>query len=115
MPATARRADRIFRTMSKPIRRRSRVVAIAVLLLGVVAALAWPLTGRTLLARAFAGGDDRAAGAAARVRPALDAELATHGVAVGAPVFLRIFKEERELELWMRTATSHAFRLVKTY
>jgi murein L,D-transpeptidase YafK len=31
-----------------------------------------------------------------------DGRLAAHGVALGAPVFIRIFKREFELELWMK-------------
>jgi murein L,D-transpeptidase YafK len=33
---------------------------------------------------------------------ALDTRLAEHGVALGAPIFMRIFKREFELELWMK-------------
>ena len=32
----------------------------------------------------------------------LDGRLAAHGVSLGAPVFIRIFKREFELELWMK-------------
>ncbi len=43
----------------------------------------------------------------------LDAMLAGRGITRGDPVFIRIFKVERELELWMRKA--ERFTLVKTY
>src|SRR5262245_25042220 len=33
---------------------------------------------------------------------ALDARLAAEGLSLGAPVFMRIFKREFELELWMQ-------------
>ncbi|MBN8482476.1 MAG: murein L,D-transpeptidase, partial [Xanthomonadales bacterium] len=46
----------------------------------------------------------RAAAAAARVRPALEQALAGAGLHLGAPVFVRIFKEEGELELWLEGA-----------
>lgn len=44
---------------------------------------------------------DRAAAARQRVGPALERDLATVGLRLGNPVFIRIFKEERVLELWM--------------
>jgi murein L,D-transpeptidase YafK len=40
----------------------------------------------------------------------LDARLRSHGVALGAPIFMRIFKREFELELWMlRDGRFHRF------
>lgn len=40
----------------------------------------------------------------------LDARLASHGLALGAPVLIRIFKREFELELWMaRDGRYHRF------
>jgi murein L,D-transpeptidase YafK len=44
---------------------------------------------------------------------ALDSRLAAHGVAAGAPVFIRIFKLEFELELWMKRGDR--FHLFATY
>ncbi len=46
----------------------------------------------------------RATAAAARVRPMLERDLAVHGLRVGAGVFVRIFKQESELELWLAAA-----------
>ena len=45
----------------------------------------------------------------------LSPELKTHEVYVGDPVFVRIFKEEHILELWMKGENSHQYTLVKTY
>lgn len=45
---------------------------------------------------------DRAKRVAARVKPVLKKDLAAKGLSYGQPVFVRIFKEERELELWVR-------------
>src|SRR5687768_8022975 len=56
---------------------------------------------------------DRAAAAAARVRPALEAQLARAGLRWGAPVFLRIFKEESQLEVWVDDGMR--FRLFRRY
>jgi len=57
----------------------------------------------------------RAAAAAARVRPALQRDLTAAGLAFGDPVFLRAFKEERQLELFVRNRQSGKFHLFRTY
>jgi len=44
----------------------------------------------------------RAREAATRVRPAIERDLAVRHLRYGAPVFVRIFKREAELELWLR-------------
>ena len=46
-----------------------------------------------------------------RVQP----ELKQQNVYVGDPVFIRIFKEENILELWMKPENSYTYTLVKTY
>ena len=56
----------------------------------------------------------RAERAAARVRPALERDLAAQDLQFGAPVLLRLFKLERELELWVRGEDSR-FKLFRTY
>jgi len=43
----------------------------------------------------------------------LDARLAAKGLSKGSPVFVRIFKEESELELWVRKG--ERFELLDTY
>ena len=45
----------------------------------------------------------RAEKAIARVQPQLEADLAVTGLQYGSPIFIRIFKESRELELWVRS------------
>ena len=67
------------------------MLAIGVLLFGVLALAAWRYAPRS----------DRSGTAAKRVRPALEAALRVKGLRWGAPVFIRIFKEEKELELWV--------------
>jgi murein L,D-transpeptidase YafK len=97
-------------------RLRLGLAALPILLLGA-ALLAWPVTGRTLAARAESAGlaprTDRAAAAEARVRPALERDLAAAGLRWGAPVFIRIFKDESELELWVDDG--QRFRLFRTW
>lgn len=60
-------------------------------------------------------GAQRAADAEARVKPRLSEALQGQGLVWGSPVFLRAFKEERELELWVLHRPSGKFRLFKTY
>ena len=49
----------------------------------------------------------------ARIVPRLEAELAADGFELGQPVFLRIFKEESELEVWL--GKGDRFERFKTY
>lgn len=51
--------------------------------------------------------------AIARVAPSLRAQLAEQGLEYGAPVFMRIFKETAELELWVKKDSQ--FVLFKSY
>jgi len=97
------------------VKRRWLLLPLAVA--GLAAAALWPVTGRTLVARADAAVStprgDRAAAAAARVRPALERDLAAASLAFGAPVFMRLFKAERELEVWVDDG--RRYRLFRTY
>ena len=49
----------------------------------------------------------------ARVSPVMAERFASAGLAWGAPVYLRVFKEERALELWV--ADGARYRLFETY
>lgn len=57
---------------------------------------------------------DRGSRAEARVKPALERDLEKSGLSYGAPVFVRIFKREKELELWMQ-GDSPGYVLFRTY
>lgn len=48
-----------------------------------------------------------------KVTPRLQAQLHTRGMALGEPVFIRIFKKSRELEVWIQKR--QRFTLFKTY
>lgn len=50
----------------------------------------------------------------ARQTPVLNAGFATYNTTLGTPVYIRIFKEERELELWVQTP-AETYALFKTY
>jgi len=67
------------------------VLINGVFIFGVLALAAWKHAPRS----------DRSEAAAIRVRPQLEAALRVKGLRWGAPVFIRIFKEEKELELWI--------------
>jgi murein L,D-transpeptidase YafK len=49
----------------------------------------------------------------AAVAPRLAQGFSASGLRMGAPIYLRLFKEERELELWV--ARSKGYQLFKTY
>lgn len=51
--------------------------------------------------------------AIARVKPRLEQEMRAKGLAYGSQVFVRIFKESKELELWVKY--QRRYRLFKTY
>jgi murein L,D-transpeptidase YafK len=58
----------------------------------------------------------RSEAAVTRVRPRLEADLTKRGLKIGAPVFIRIFKEPAILELWLqKDANSPKFERFKTY
>ena len=56
----------------------------------------------------------RASQVVQRVGPEMAREAGRLGLKIGAPVFIRIFKEEKELEVWLQ-GEEGAFRLFKTY
>lgn len=59
--------------------------------------------------------DQRAREVSARVEPRLTKALQVQDLRFGAPVFIRIFKEERQLELWVKNDAKPAFELFRTY
>ncbi len=62
-----------------------------------------------------AGDNDRLAEVRRRVGPGLQADLKRAHLKAGAPVFLRLFKEERELELWLRDDMGGRYTLFKKW
>ena len=65
--------------------------------------------------RAEAAGGEGFEAIRARVAPKLEVALAAKGLRLGDPVFMRVFKEERQLEVWVRRADSDQFKLFKSY
>lgn len=70
---------------------------------------------RTQKTVAAAATSDRAKEAAERVTPALSRQLAAKGLKFGDPVFIRIFKETRELEVWVKEPKKKSYALFRTY
>jgi murein L,D-transpeptidase YafK len=62
-------------------------------------------------------GDDpqRAAVAAELLKPQLTRDLAAMGLKFGEPVFVRIFKEELLLEIWVRPEDEGTYQLFRSY
>jgi murein L,D-transpeptidase YafK len=88
------------------MRRALRWFAVLGLLLACAeAALWWQLDQETLSL------PTRLDEVRARVTPHLEDELRRAGFALGDPIFIRIFKESRELELWMKARGDKRYKL----
>jgi len=95
----------------KPPLRRLCMVAFAAVICGLAAQHGLRYAGR-VNAQSPPGKRDEAA--AARVLPELKKALEAKGLRVGAAVFIRIFKEEKQLELWVRKDDG-TYALFRTY
>ena len=62
-----------------------------------------------------AADNDRLAEVRRRVAPLLNEELKRAHLTAGAPIFIRIFKEERELELWIRDEMGGRYSLFRKW
>jgi murein L,D-transpeptidase YafK len=60
-------------------------------------------------------GIPRAVAAAANVRPDLERDLKARGLRFGDPVFIRAFKRERKLELFVRNRGTGKFEMFRSY
>ncbi|MGJ8672049.1 L,D-transpeptidase family protein [Rubritalea sp.] len=63
----------------------------------------------------YADGKKRAADAAKRVQAKLTNELAEKDLQLGNPIFIRIFKQNRKLEIWVENTETKKFIHFKTY
>lgn len=81
------------------------VILVLVLAL-VVGVLAWPVSHE--MVRGWVSPARDINEIRARVGPVLEADLAAAGLRYGAPVYLRVFKEERVLEVWVEGAQGYA-------
>lgn len=64
-------------------------------------------------AKSSVPGGPRLQSVSKRVGPRLEAELSDRNLQLGNPIYIRIFKEELELELWVRE--DETFTLFRTY
>lgn len=69
----------------------------------------------TLSSSHYKDGARRFAEVKERITPLLETALEQQGLKLGSPVFLRSFKEERELELWMLDASNGKFMHAHTW
>ena len=60
-------------------------------------------------------GPARVKAAASRVRPELESALSAQGLYFGDPVFIRAFKEEKQLELWVRRRDNGKYEHFRTW
>ncbi|MFT5467074.1 MAG: murein L,D-transpeptidase YafK [Verrucomicrobiales bacterium] len=58
---------------------------------------------------------NRAKLAAARVKPDLERDLKAKGLEIGDPLFIRVFKESSELEVWLQPSKGEKFKKFRTY
>lgn len=68
-----------------------------------------------MINRSLPPGEPRAKAAAANVRPGLERDLKAVGLKFGDPVFIRAFKAENELELFVLNRETRKFELFRTY
>ena len=61
------------------------------------------------------GAAERLASTRQRLLPKLNDELAAKACKLGQPVFVRVFKETNELELWLQPGAGKAFQLFRLY
>ncbi|HUF62646.1 MAG TPA: murein L,D-transpeptidase family protein [Verrucomicrobiales bacterium] len=85
------------------------------LVLTAVSAVLLLRLSRVWLPALHAQDSDRAADAAKRLRPALTRDLEGAGLRFGDPVFLRIFKDPGELELWVFQPAAGIYKRFRTY
>ncbi len=90
-------------------------IAVGLLLIGVAPIPPLRiLLGPMMIEHVAAKSTDRAVAAESRVKPALEGDMSKLGLRYGAPVFMRIFKREKELELWVES-DSGRYQLFRTY
>ena len=80
--------------------KRTVLLTLAIIALG--GAIVWPRVGRSVIESLNQDKSDRADAAAARVRPTIERQLKAQHLRWGAPAFVRVFKREAELELWLQ-------------
>jgi len=106
--------------MSMQIIHRKSMKRVLMIALGVFSAcLGWLVSAQDppviRKPAALLSGPARAKAAAERVKPGLVRDLKEVGLHFGDPVFLRAFKEERQLEAWVRRRSDGKYQLFRTW
>lgn len=70
---------------------------------------------RTITAEDYAVGSLREKDVIERMTPRLTKELRDKGLQLGSPVFIRVFKESRELEIWVEHSSTKKYHYFKTW
>jgi murein L,D-transpeptidase YafK len=70
---------------------------------------------RPVIDKSIPAGAPRAHAAAANVRPSLERDLTALSLKFGAPIFIRAFKEEELLELFVQNQATGKFDLFRSY
>lgn len=97
---------------------KTLVLAAVVSIPAIAACYLWAAPAKDVgvqIARRLISGPGRAKDAVARVRPELERDLSSKGLHFGDPVFLRAFKEEEELEMWIRHRATGKYELFRTW
>lgn len=97
------------------MRSKRLIAGLALVAVIGVFAMAWPLTGYPSLWHWVRDMPEEPEPEPSFDRAPLIAELASAGFALGDDVHVRIYKDERVLEIWMRDRTGDAYRLFKTF
>ena len=93
------------------------LVILCVLILGSLAACQEKekTVAAVMIEKQELPGKERAEKAAENVRPGLERDLAAVGLKFGDPVFIRAFKEEQQLDFYVRNRVTKKFDLFRTY
>lgn len=77
--------------------------------------MATPYPRSNLTKAEYSRGDLREKDTLKRVSPKLNNTLTQQGLQLGSPVFVRIFKETKELEIWVQSTKDKKFKHFKTW
>ena len=92
---------------------RKKLSLIAAVCLGLCVTLPWNVPTGIAASSTIIPSSKRSVEVIKKVKPWLEKELAGKGLSYGSPIFIRVFKDSSELELWIRGKTT--YRKFKTY
>jgi murein L,D-transpeptidase YafK len=110
--ARARLSVPVARAKGRRVNRFLRAAGVILLLALAAGVGVWSWMDRDVVE---VGVSERSLEVRRRVLPRLQREARAQGLRIGAPVFLRSFKESREMEVWLETTEGGPFALFRTY